>query len=635
MIMTSNRFIRKFYWIVFVVIITSVNAVNGQIFSLLKDINVGSAGSSASNLTAINGQLFFSAEDGINGREVWKTNGTEAGTILVKDINPGAGSSLPSEFINANGIIYFVADDGVHGTELWKSDGSAGGTAMVKDILAGATGSTPSYFVRVNGAIFFIADDGIHGRELWKTDGTENGTLMIKDINAGAASATPWSLTEMNGLLYFSATDGGPGGSALWKTDGTEAGTLPIKYVSIVQIRNINNSIFFSGSGDPAHALWKSDGTTAGTAMLKNTGPISSLTDVNGIAFFFTIGLHSAITIWKSDGTTAGTESLVVIPSSASTYTIGYFTNVNGRLFFVGPQPSGGTELWQSDGTTSGTTIVKDIYPGVSGSEPINLTNINGELFFRATNGTNGKEIWKSNSTDAGTVMVQDIAIPGDGMPAEFVVAGSKLFVSVIDNMHGRELWVADLNLNSALPLTLSNLKGRLSGNDGVLDWTTSSEQNTSHFEIERSTDRKNFTKAGTVTAAGNSSVEKQYAYTDRNITSLGAAVVYYRLKMMDIDNKFSYSRIVAVNINAKEAVVMLYPNPVRENTTLMISVIKKEKMSYKFIDQNGRTVQQKNITVNEGSNSIIIPTNSLVAGMYTIVLTGNDTNSYLKFVKQ
>jgi hypothetical protein len=194
---------------------------------------------------------------------------------------------------------------------------------------------------------------------------------------------------------------------------------------------------------------------------------------------------------------------------------------------------------------------------------------------------------------------------------------------------------VADIPLEGTLPLTLSDFRGQLSVNDGLLNWKSAFEQNTSYFEIERSTDGRNFAKAGNVNAAGNSAVTKQYTFTDRNITTLKTSVIYYRLKMMDMDGKFSYSKIIAININSKAAVVMLYPNPVRENVTLMISVTKKENISYSIIDQNGRAVQKKNALVNEGSNTILIETNSLAMGVYTIVLNGANTNSQMKFVKQ
>lgn len=89
----------------------------------------------------------LAANDGTNGTELWKTDGTAAGTVLVKNINttaPGSSSS-PSRFTEFNGATYFSADDSVNGIELWKSDGSAAGTQLLKDICPGACSGTMGF----------------------------------------------------------------------------------------------------------------------------------------------------------------------------------------------------------------------------------------------------------------------------------------------------------------------------------------------------------------------------------------------------------------------------------------------------------------------------------------------------------
>ena len=140
-------------------------------------------------LINVNGILYFQGSDAINGAELWKSNGTGAGTMIVKDINPGldpnfSNSGSPAFLFNANGILYFAATDGVtaNGTELWKSDGTEAGTVLVKNINPGSGSSSPEGFALSNGILFFTAFDETNGHELWKTDGTAIGTVLVKNI---------------------------------------------------------------------------------------------------------------------------------------------------------------------------------------------------------------------------------------------------------------------------------------------------------------------------------------------------------------------------------------------------------------------------------------------------------------------
>ena len=100
--------------------------------------------------------------------ELWKTDGTAGGTVLVKDINPGAAGSNIKNLVNVNGTLYFSANDGTHGNELWKSDGTAAGTVLVEDINQRSVDSNPANFTVLGNSLLFTADDGFHGTELWK-----------------------------------------------------------------------------------------------------------------------------------------------------------------------------------------------------------------------------------------------------------------------------------------------------------------------------------------------------------------------------------------------------------------------------------------------------------------------------------
>ena len=146
-------------------------------------------------------------------------------------------SSFPNTWAEYNGSVYFQADNQPPayggddaGNELWKTDGTAAGTAMVKDINPGFYGSNPSNLTVSNGTLFFTANDQAHGSELWKSDGTTSGTVMVKDIKPGPGgpfhNSYVSALTDLNGTLYFSAHDDSWG---IFRSDGTDAGTYRVK----------------------------------------------------------------------------------------------------------------------------------------------------------------------------------------------------------------------------------------------------------------------------------------------------------------------------------------------------------------------------------------------------------------------
>jgi ELWxxDGT repeat protein len=137
----------------------------------------------------INGFVYFTADDGTNGRELWRSDGTKPGTRMVKDINPW-GSSNPRYLTVVDGTLFFQADDGIQGVELFSSDGTEFGTGMVMDILP-AGSSNPSHLFAVDGLLYFQANDGMTGIELWRSDGTAMGTKLVREINPWRGAFPP------------------------------------------------------------------------------------------------------------------------------------------------------------------------------------------------------------------------------------------------------------------------------------------------------------------------------------------------------------------------------------------------------------------------------------------------------------
>ena len=198
-------------------LLVSQSIAGAETVLLTRDINPGAASSSPSDFAVVGDTLFFSANDGVNGFELWKSDGTEEGTVLVADINPpgglGFGHSSPSSPVAVGAVLFFAANDGVTGRELWRSNGSAGGTDRVRDIVPGAVGSDPEDLLAVDGTVYFSAMGPGTGRELWRSDGTRDGTRMVADIASGfGASSTPRFLTRVGDAIFFSARQRpGPG----------------------------------------------------------------------------------------------------------------------------------------------------------------------------------------------------------------------------------------------------------------------------------------------------------------------------------------------------------------------------------------------------------------------------------------
>lgn len=155
----------------------------------------------------------FAATDFSGDRELWRTNGTLAGTERLANLSP-SDSSAPGDFAAVEGGVLFSADDGQHGRELWFSDGTASGTWMVADIAPGPMSSRPSGFEAIGGVQVFAAETLAEGRELWVTAGTAESTGPLPEIRPGPLSSWPEELTATQHRVFLRATD--ERGSELW-----------------------------------------------------------------------------------------------------------------------------------------------------------------------------------------------------------------------------------------------------------------------------------------------------------------------------------------------------------------------------------------------------------------------------------
>jgi ELWxxDGT repeat protein len=428
--------------------------------SLVKDILPGgTAHSSPSRFFAMGDVLFFSAFTSTTGSELWRSDGTDAGTYMVRDIRVGTGSSSPTNLAMLNGTLVFSTTNADGTKSLWKSDGTESGTVLIKAFASPVTARGIGSLVQASGVLYFYVDDGVNGDELWKTDGTTAGTVLVKNIRSGNVDSDPDGLVNVAGTLYFTAADDA-GDRELWKSDGTSAGTVRVKDIATLSssgplgLTNGNGVLYFiAQDGTNGQELWKSDGTSAGTVMVRNirTGVSSSspsnLTMVGSTLFFAATDDAGDQELWKSDGTSAGTVRVKDIYAGSTSSSATNFVNMNGRLYFVAGESASGRELWRSDGTTAGTSLVRDINVGTTNSTIVGLVNLNGMLYFRATDtAANGAELWRSDGTSAGTMMVTDVTpASGSSSNPQFMTAlGNKIFAQAVSASFATELWAID-----------------------------------------------------------------------------------------------------------------------------------------------------------------------------------------------
>jgi ELWxxDGT repeat protein len=385
-------------------------------------------------LTRVGKTLFFN-----DGRQLWKSDGTPQGTVLLHDFTGGTGAK-PFDLTAVGGSLFFLvntisASGDIDGQELWKSDGTAAGTVLVEWLNPGFQAAlSPLYPTNVNGTLFLRVQNGTHQGgvapewfDLWKSDGTPESTVRLKEVNPGNLSFLdpyPNTLANVDGTLFFAADEpprNGPLALDLWKSDGTPEGTVKVKVLGApnvtnpTDLTNVNGTLFFivhsedNLTGGVRNELWKSDGTGPGTTLVKTMpGSIlwqrpGFLTPVGDTVFFASVN-----TVWKSDGTPQGTVQ--VAPGDS-------VTKVNGTVFFLR-----GGQIWKTDGTAAGTVLVKELRsPGAQGVIP-DWTGSGGTLFLAViADSANlaGRELWASGT--AASLLANDL-VPTTGTPSAAVV---------------------------------------------------------------------------------------------------------------------------------------------------------------------------------------------------------------------
>ncbi|NJL60539.1 MAG: DUF5050 domain-containing protein [Methylacidiphilales bacterium] len=473
-----------------------------------------------SNLTNINGALYFSATD-TKGKELW-TLDSLGNPKPTSDINLGSGSSNPNNLTAVDNILYFSADDGKTGQELWQIDTRIGSNTIPKALtdINQKSRQVPANLISVNDTLYYTFND-ISGMQLWRLD---KGTGQQVKINFPNGWNSISNVTTVNNNLYFTAND--INGQKLWKLDSanvdklTTIASLGGIGTTYEQFLNINGNLFVvSTQPDRVKKLWRIDnnGISTSVNLLSTTSlinNISNLVNYNGSLHFTTTHSDGFIQLFRINQT--GVTELISIPSSVPLAAIRNLTVVGNKLNFVTENVDGRRFLWSTDQnrmtssiplpfSTSGSLNLSQL-SGVGNSlhfvaqngtfppelwrlddfgKPVrimvaanpsqpafeNLTNINGTLYF--TNNF-GRELWKSDQQSFPTRLLSPNSSNPNFRISNLTNINGNLYVNITDSISGQELWkietnnsftrISDINpgAKSANPVNLTYANGKL-----------------------------------------------------------------------------------------------------------------------------------------------------------------------------
>lgn len=417
--------------------------------------------------------LFFVGNHALGGTDLWKSNGTTAGTVnagITVGIGPGDYLTVFHDSIywaresnlalskyegkNKTKIIYFVNDgprvtgkmhatathlffpgsqlkqDNKECSEPWVTQGTSTSTRMLKDISHQGLGSADIVHegVELNGKYFFGAKE-LYFSQLWSTDGTIQGTTKIKDISPVANGSGLSKFVKTGSTIYFAAQQVvGPEVAyhELWKSDGTAAGTVLVKVMDVTETFVLNNQAYILSDG----RIFKTDGTDAGTVEVAPavagifSGPVGV---INNIAVFSGPG-----GVWRTNGTAAGTVA-VVTSTEPMKHFVTTATPTFDKLYFY----TNSNRLWVTDGS------VFSMIHNFASDEIRGMSPLGPKVLLAA-----GNKLWISDSTGLGAMVLADaraeLSTPAEKENSH--VIGSNFFLSLSSNTNatGQELWKTD-----------------------------------------------------------------------------------------------------------------------------------------------------------------------------------------------
>ncbi|QMU29954.1 ELWxxDGT repeat protein [Adhaeribacter radiodurans] len=456
--------------------------------------------------------IFFEATTEDAGREIWMNDESSAKPKLLKDIFPGEGSSIQYSFKQSAVVfkdkLFFIANNGENGNQIWSSDGTEQGTNQISNL-------SNLNFLKLTVAgnyIFFLVQEG-ELLQVWRSDGTASGTIMLqKDLPIWN---TPTFEGEANNLFFFTFQPKGSNNSRVWRSNGSTTGTFPITEeldgnganpngsAAPTQYIEFKNELYFVVRSPVLFSYPTSVGIIKTDGSIENTVPIKAVHDatdllnfadvlkVNDKLYFSFYDVdYFRLFIWESDGTEAGTKK-IFDQSGDKYYGISNLSTDGKNLTFMGKSRGGETALLKLKLDTYQVEEIKEIATNLerpfiytdyslfqikqvtanrfvffTPSFPVQtwatdltpantlpltnlkdvrreIVNFNQKIYFPAFSEDEGFELWQSELDFSNAHLLANINASKYGLDNAFtVLLNDKLFFTADDGVHGLELWV-------------------------------------------------------------------------------------------------------------------------------------------------------------------------------------------------
>ncbi|MFY8108068.1 MAG: T9SS type A sorting domain-containing protein [Bacteroidia bacterium] len=410
---------KQIVFAVLLLLLTNISIAQKPVF-----LKSNIADSTLKDIALVQNDSYFKFKQN-NHFQLWKTNGTLVGTVLVKD-----SFEFIKNLVNLNNTLYFFAKPLSGQVALYKSDGTKPGTIVIKQFPG--TNIELSGLSSINGLAYFsVISSNPNAGSVWKTDGTNLGTIEVKsNVFVKAAKDKNQSFYKAGNSVVFSAYNLNNSYVALWSTNGTSAGTILLKDSAFFyQFSRISNAVssdsllvFLDNAGSGGN-LWRSNGTKAGTKVIRG-GNISSITLYKNEFFYHSGTVYKALN--KTDGNSHGPITGLTNVGNA----IGIFDN---QLVLSG-KDNNDWEPYLSNGLAANTVLLKDISNNTNGSDPRYFTKIGNTMYFVANDNIYGDQIWKTNGTTTGTSIVYSLTDTIPNFKTEGLYSGSNYILFVSNN---------------------------------------------------------------------------------------------------------------------------------------------------------------------------------------------------------